>query len=162
MNGSWFLLGLVACGRTEVAVDAVLAPVDIADAECAVCGMDVALQPAPRGQVLHADGTRAHLCSLGDLRAWLENPSAHGDARGVWVEVVTAEELAGLSAEPHEWKSAPEAHYVVGFSRPEVMGLPIAAFASAEAATRGATAVGGRVTHWEALRATPSHRLPEP
>ncbi|MCA9662509.1 MAG: nitrous oxide reductase accessory protein NosL, partial [Myxococcales bacterium] len=136
---------MVACRSTREAASAgPLAPEPIDGQVCAVCGMLVREQPAPRGQVVHRDGTRAYLCSIGDLRAYLEDRSPHGAAVQVWVEVLPEDfdpgfpPTAGLP-----WSAADAASFVVGVERPLVMGRTVLAFADDGAAHAVAARLSG-------------------
>ncbi len=147
------LLGLLACSSPQAA-PASLEPVEIGLAECAVCGMVVREQPAPRAQVLHRDGERAHLCSIGDLRAHLAAPSPHGKAQGVWVEALpTGIAPAELGSAPRPWQRAESAGYVLGVPRAGVMGEAVLSYASAEEALAEAARLSGRTASWAELSA---------
>lgn len=150
----------LGCGTGPGPTDEV-APADLGLEECAVCGMVVREQPAPRAQVLHRDGTRAMLCSIGDLRAHLASPSPHGKAQGAWVEALppgTAPDALGTA--PRPWLATEAASYVVGVPRPAVMGEPVLSYATPAQAAEAAAALGGWTTTWAALQATPFHELP--
>ncbi len=157
----WLVMAWVGCGgsASEVAADAV--PVAIADAECAVCGMVVSEQPAPRGQLVHRDGQHKFTCSLGDLRAYLQTPSPLGKPTQVFVEVLpSGTEPQTVSSEPRPWLPAADASYVVGISRPGVMGVPILSFAAPEHSTPALTAQGARQTTWQILEEMSFNELP--
>jgi nitrous oxide reductase accessory protein NosL len=62
------------------------------DQEDAVCGMLVREQSAPRGQVVHRDGTRFFFCSLGDMLVHIGAPFPHGRPQAIFVEVLKPEE----------------------------------------------------------------------
>lgn len=148
------LLG-VACGpedgRQAVTDDR---PVAIADQEDAVCGMLVREQTAPRGQVLHRDGTRAFFCSIGDLLVYLGTPSPHGAARVVFVEVMQPDEdPAARHTGPHPWRVADQVAYVVGVERGGVMGAPVLVYDDVEQArTVAAAHPGARVLDFASLQ----------
>jgi nitrous oxide reductase accessory protein NosL len=117
----------VACGAGNQEQDAKLhRHVAIEDQECEVCGMSVAMQPAPRAQAVHRDGTRFFFCSIADWSMHVGAPSPHGRVVASFVEVV---EAAGESAQPdtapHAWVPAQDASYVLGIDRPGVMGEPV-------------------------------------
>lgn len=122
--------------------------------ECAVCGMVVREQPAPRAQLVHRDGERAYFCSLGDLVQYLRAPSPHGKVEAVFVEVQDP------AADPREtrtaerpWSAAGEATYVVGVERSgPIMGPPVLAYSSRESAAEVAREHGGEVHDWAALK----------
>lgn len=149
---------MLACGPATApdAPTAAAAPEAFAGKTCAACGMVVAEQPPPRGQARHRDGTHAHLCSLGDLRAYLQAPSPHGKVHEVWVEALPAGyDPAAPGTAPLPWLDAADAHYVVGFERPGTMGRPALSFASPDQASEAASRVGGRVVDWSALSNAP-------
>jgi copper chaperone NosL len=161
--GAVAALILVAACDDPVALQTLsLDPTDAGTAECAVCGMVVAEQPSPRGQVVHRDGQHGFFCSLGDLRAYLETPTAAGTPERVWVETLPAGfDPASRDASPRDWVPADEAIHVVGVDRAGIMGRPILSFADAASAGTAAALPGARMTTWAALRATPFNELPE-
>lgn len=146
-------LAMLACSsaKTETAA---LDPVEIGLAECAVCGMVVREQPAPRAQVVHRDGERAHLCSIGDLRAYLAAPSPHGRTTAVWVEALpTGLAPADIGTALRPWQPAELAHYVLGVPRSGVMGEPVLSYGNSWEAEEEATRLSGRVVPWAELTA---------
>jgi copper chaperone NosL len=156
------LLVFLGCGggaSNEAA--APLVAMEPAGAECAVCGMVVREQPSPRGQVVHRDGEHAFLCSLGDLRAYVQAPGPRGEPVATFVEALPAgHDLSKTDTAAQPWTAAADAHYLVGFDRPGVMGLPIGSFSSEEGAALAASALSGRQATWNALRTTPFNELP--
>ena len=147
---------LIACGvpdrqQAELAPE----PEALADQEGAVCGMLVRDQSAPRAQVVHRDGTRFFLCSLGDLMVYLSNPSPHGRAIEVFVEVMKAEEDPALShTEPHPWVAADGAFHVVGVERTRIMGRPVLSYEDRTTAEAVASRhPGARVVDFPGLEA---------
>ncbi len=124
-------LAVVACGPgPDGASTGTSAAAEIGGDECAVCGMLVRDQPAPRGQLVHRDGTRAFTCSLGDLMVHLGAPSPHGRAAEVWVEVLGADaDPDERASHAHRWWPADQAWYVVGVERRGIMGPPVLAYA---------------------------------
>ena len=154
---------LIACGGPGApAVDVVVEPQPVFGAECAVCGMMVAEQPAPRGQVVYRDRTHAHFCSIGDLRASLQAPSPHGKATHVYVEALPAAvDPALTNTAPLPWVDAQQAWFVFGAERPLVMGLPVLSFADSEAANAVAKRLGQPVVRWPTVIDTPFHTLPK-
>ena len=124
--------------------------------ECAACGMVVREQPAPRGQVVHRDGQREYLCSLGDMLQYLRTPSSHGAAEQVFVELLDpATDPERTSTAPRPWAPAGGVHFVVGVARPGIMGKPVLTYATADEATAVATKHGGQVKTWTELQALP-------
>ena len=153
------LLLAAACGGAEVETVVSFESQEPGTAECSVCGMVVAEQPAPRGQVVHRDGHHAFFCSIGDLRAYLQTPTPAGRPERVWVEVLPdGFDLDSRDTSPRAWLSAEEAVHVVGVQRGGIMGLPVLSFADAASA---AVPAGARVTTWAALESTPFNELPE-
>mgnify|MGYP001825790677 CR=1 FL=1 len=138
------VLALVACGdATPERAPGAVGPEPIADHAGAVCGMLVRDQSAPRGQVRHRDGERAHLCSIGDLLAYLEAPSPHGRPEDVWVEVMDPEEDPwDVHPEAHPWVLAQDAIYVVGVRRRQIMGPPVLVYRDRPSAERVAGSEG--------------------
>ncbi len=132
-------------------------PIDVQ--ECAACGMVVREQPAPRGQVVHRDGTRAYFCSLGDMLQYIKTPSPHGAVAQVFVE------LLDPSVDPNKprvelrpWAPAEKTTFVVGVPRPGIMGKPVLAYGSAAEAATVAKKHGGEVGEvksWRQLEALP-------
>lgn len=157
MNHSLAPLSLVlplalACTANAPSVRTEFEPLPSEGAECAVCGMVVDEQPAPRGQLARADGSHEFYCSVGDLRAGVAAPSPHGGARAIWVE---PGETPGEHHPVTTWLPAEGLTYVVGFPNPGVMGRAALAFRNAERATAAAASLGGWTTTWADLRATP-------
>jgi copper chaperone NosL len=152
---------LLACQQTEDAASISTTPEPIGQAECAVCGMTVAEQPAPRGQLIWRDGTRAHFCSLGELRATVQGPSPHGEPVAVYVETLPADfDPATPSTAPLAWSAAEQAWYLFGAERPGVMGMPVLSYASEAEARQAAERLSLSVASWEAVRGTPFHQAP--
>ncbi len=119
--------------------------------------MVVREQPAPRAQLVHRDGTRAHFCSIGDLLQYLAAPSPHGNAQRVFVEVLSpTEDPEKPNLSPHAWQAAEAAFYVVGVKRPGVMGSPVLSYESEAAARDAAKHLKGRFRNFEQLRQSPS------
>lgn len=163
MSGLLLVLVLACGGDAPNQGTAAAQAEDPGLSECAVCGMVVREQPAPRGQVLRRSGVREHACSLGDLRALLAVPSPHGKVEQAWVEVLPADAtLDQLGHEPHPWAPAETAHYVAGVERPHVMGAPILSYASAGEADAAAARLGGYRTSWQSLNDTPFAEAPQP
>ena len=153
-------LFLMACGTAPVdPVDA--APEEPGLAECSVCGMVVREQPAPRGQVVLREGQHLHFCSIGDLRAWLDAPSALGAPVATYVEVLPADQdPLSISSAPHPWVQAEDAWYVFGARRPGVMGLPVLTWTDAGVARRVAHQLGTEPARWSDVRATSFNAIP--
>ena len=146
---------LSACGRggEETAAPAI-EPADPGLASCTLCGMVVREQPIPRAQVVHRDGTRAHLCAASELGTYLAAPSPHGKPAAVFVEVFGPDDdVATEATETRPWLAAEKAHYVVGGPERPVMGQSVLAYRSAEEARRAAAACGGTVLDWAGLLA---------
>jgi copper chaperone NosL len=145
---------LAACAKSKAELDPhALSAEPIGGAECAACGMVVREQPAPRGQLVFHDGTRAFACSAADLIQVLAAPSPHGKPTRVFIEVLDPDVPPAQvkSTTPTRWANAFEAHYVVGVARPGVMGPPVLAYASKNEADRAAAAFGGRAVGWDEL-----------
>jgi len=121
-------------------------------AECKACGMVVRDQPAPRGQVVHRDGTRAHFCSVGDMLHYLESPSGHGAPVAIFVEALAADaDPMKNDPTPRPWVRAEDAHYVTGVARKRIMGPPVLVYAKAQAADTAAKRHGGQRRPWKDL-----------
>jgi nitrous oxide reductase accessory protein NosL len=129
-----------------------LQPAKITDQEGAVCGMIVRDQSAPRGQVIHRDGERAFLCSIGDLLAYLEAPSPHGDPASVLVEVMDpSEDPWETHVGAHPWIPARDGVYVVGVRRRQIMGPPVLVYRDRASAERVIAGTDGRVLDYPEL-----------
>ncbi len=126
----------------------------IALAECTACGMVVREQPAPRGQVVHRDGTREFFCAMSDLLYYIETPSPHGRITDVFVEVLP-EETDPLESDSREqpWVRAEDARYIVGVERTGIMGPPVLAYLPEVDVEALAADFGGEVVEWEELAA---------
>lgn len=135
--------------------------IDPGGASCGVCGMVVREMPAPRGQVVHADGHREFFCGIGDLRAYVQAPSPHGKIVAVYVETLPdGVDPSKRSTDPRPWTPADQAWFVFGAKRPGVMGLPVLAFADRVGAEKAAKALGTRAVRWADLRDTPFDQVP--
>jgi copper chaperone NosL len=154
------VLLLVGCDDAQTAeVDTQPSP--IATTSCEVCGMVVAEQPAPRGQLVYRDGTRAHFCSLGELRATVQGRSPHGSPVALYVEALPADfDPAANATAEQSWIPAEGATYLTGATRPMVMGLPLLSFADGAEAQEAATRLGLGVATWPDVRDTPFNALP--
>lgn len=142
---------LLACAG-GAPVEAPAEPAEIGLAECAVCGMVVREQPAPRGQLLHRDGTRAHVCSIDELRAAITAPSPHGAVRAAWVEALPAGvPVEELGVAPRPWVRVEAAGFVRGVPRERIMGEPLLSYATPEEAAAEAARLGGQAVGWGAL-----------
>ncbi len=155
----WFCSG---CGmRKQQALDpSQAAPRPIGTATCASCGMFVAEQPSPRAQAIHADGTRVYFCSIGDLLAYLPEPSRHGAVLAVFVEASDPDASDPLAQDTVErpWIRASEAWFVAPVPRERIMGVPMLVYRrrlDAERVARRYT--GTRVFDWTELRSHPLH-----
>ena len=144
----------VGCGREERSAGPVdLEPGEVADHEGAVCGMLVRGQSAPRAQVIHRDGERSFVCSIGDLLAYLDVPSPHGAPVKVFVEVMEPSEHPGEShPESHPWIPAEEGVYVVGIPRRRIMGAPVLIYRSHDDAEQVTEGTSATVLDFEGLR----------
>jgi len=154
------LLLVLACGGTgQATLDA--RPQPMGEAECDVCGMVVREQPAPRGQLLYQDGSRAYVCSIGDLRADLAAPSPHGKVVATWVESLPADfDPAAPPDGALPWIPADQARFVVGFARAGTMGQPGLSYADQAEAEAEAKKVGGHVVSWAQLQAAGFNAVP--
>lgn len=148
------VLSIAACGPAEEAGESVsVAPVAIDDQEGAVCGMLVRDQSAPRAQVIHRDGERSFLCSIGDLLAYLEVPSPSGEALEVLVEVMEPDEDPLAShPEPHPWMRAADAVYVIGIPRRGIMGEPVLVYVDIETAEQVTAGTSARIVDFAELQ----------
>jgi nitrous oxide reductase accessory protein NosL len=156
------LLLLTGCGKR--ASDDAARPItaeSLHGHDCAVCGMVVDEQPAPRGQVRHRDGSRAYACSIGDLRAYVQAPNPKGAPTHVWVEDLgPGWKPSDTNRDERPWIPASEATFVVGFPREGVMGLPAASFKTAADASRLGLAAGRDPVGWRELETTPFGEAP--
>jgi copper chaperone NosL len=150
------LLALAGCEKKQGASSGAqaLAAKPPGTAECAACSMVVREQPAPRAQIVHRDGTRRFLCSIGDLLQYLRAPSKHGTVKAVFVEVLDPkQDPTRVSAAARPWARAENAHFVVGVKRSGVMGVPVLAYGSKGDAARVAAAHGAQVVDYAHLGA---------
>jgi len=146
------LLLLAACGNSRQEAEQPLTWESIGTSECATCGMVVAEQPAPRGQLVHRDGTRTFFCSLGDLYHYQAAPSPHGKALAIFVEVLDpANDPLALDLAEQPWAPVGEASFVLGLKRVGIMGTPLVAYQSREDAEKTAQAHGARSLDWASL-----------
>jgi copper chaperone NosL len=125
----------------------------IGTAECGACGMVVREQPAPRAQVVYAEGKRVFFCSIGDLAHYLATPSPDGAPSQVYVEVLAPnEDPKQKNTSEHRWIPATDAHYVLGVERQGVMGKPALVYVSRQEASAAAARHGGKTLDYSALR----------
>ena len=121
--------------------------------ECQSCGMVVRDQPAPRGQVVHRDGTRAFFCSISDMVLYMETPSPHGKIQQSYVEVMDqAANPKNLDNSELEWASAEMAGYVLGFPRKGIMGEPVLVYKNNQIAVEVAETHDGEAVNLSQLR----------
>ena len=115
--------------------------------------MSVGMQPAPRAQVVHRDGTRMLFCSIGDWQVHLGAPSPHGKVVASFVEVMEpGEDPMTLDTREHAWIPAEDASYVIGVPRSGIMGKPVLAYRTlAEAESVSAAHSGAGVLDREEL-----------
>ena len=147
-------VALAGCAESASRDDVDRSARDFDDEGCAACGMIVREQPAPRGQVIHRDGTRAFLCSIDDMLTYLAAPSPHGAAVATYVEALApGADPAERATAARPWVEAERAGYVVGVERERIMGVPVMVYASRAGAERAAATTGGRAVAWSELRA---------
>ena len=128
-------------------------PIPPDTAECDACGMVVREQPAPRGQIIHRNGTYKFFCSLDDMMIYLEAPSPHGSVSGAFVEVLPENHDPNeMDIAPFPWLEASRAGFVVGVPRKGVMGVPVLAYDSGETAARVAERFKASMLDWNNLR----------
>jgi len=131
---AWALFALLSAGCSEAAPEAseqTLRAESLSNHECAVCGMVVAEQPAPRAQVVHRDGTRRYFCSQGDLMSHLQAPSPHGAVQATFVEALDPlVKLEDVGKSERAWIPAEAAQYLVGRKRRGIMGEPVLVYAA--------------------------------
>jgi nitrous oxide reductase accessory protein NosL len=129
-----------------------LEPVAIADQEGAVCGMLVREQSAPRAQIVHRDGERAFVCSIGDLLAYLAAPSPHGAPARVLVEALHPRQNPAESHPgAHPWIQAEDGVYVVGIAREQIMGAPVLIYRDLASASQVIAGTSAKILTWEEL-----------
>jgi nitrous oxide reductase accessory protein NosL len=144
----------VSCGDDESTPERSEVPAaDFDGDECAACGMIVREQPSPRGQLVHADGTRLYFCSVADMVTYVESPSPHGSVVAAFVEQNDPDRADPLAYDMgrRPWIPTPRAHFVVGIERPRVMGRPVLSYATTEDASRVAERLGAETTTWNGL-----------
>ncbi len=153
-SGAALLIMLNAgCNKAQTAANSTPTEATaIADHQCAACGMTVRDQPAPRAQLIRADGTREFLCSIGDLLSYLDEPSPHGQATAVFVEQLDPTAApSDLDPTPRPWRKAEEAGFVIDVER-RVMGKPVLVYATPAEATMVAQQHSARAVLWHELR----------
>jgi copper chaperone NosL len=144
-------LYLIACSLTPEP-QLSLEPEPIGTSECAVCGMVVREQPAPRGQLIYGDGDHAFTCSLHGLHLLVRAPDPQGKPVAIYVEALEPSfDWTQSSTAPLPWVSANEAYFVAGAKRELVMGPPLLSYAEVEAAQGSANQLGVRPLRWKDL-----------
>lgn len=152
----------LGCGGPAERAPVDLSPTPADGHDCGVCGMVVTEQPAPRAQVVHRGGERVYLCSIADLRAYLQSPSRRGPPAAVWVEALRdGDPLTRDDTAPRGWVSPETLTWVVGFERPGVMGRPALGFSDASVAEATRAVLGARSATWQQLLETPFDRDPQ-
>ena len=155
------ILVSAGCSSKETATDKSSHAAETLQAqECAACGMIVRDQPAPRGQLVHRDGTRLFFCSVSDMLTYLEAPSPHGKAVALFVE--SMDRIADPiihNTEAGPWIDATHSSYVVGFEK-EVMGDPILAYTTSAQAQAQASRLSAKALTWTELQAWSAQRGP--
>ncbi len=121
---------------------------------CAACGMVMREQPAPRGQVVHRDGTRAFLCSIDDLVQYLDIPSPAGKPTRIYAEVMPdGHDSKDMNQAWQPWFDVADLFFVTGIERGAVMGDPVMTYRARAAAEKAAEKWGGSLVTFEQLRA---------
>ncbi len=158
-------MGMLAagCGDDAATEATATGAVSFEHHECAACGMIVREQPAPRGQLIHRDGTRAHFCAISDLAVYVGAPSPHGAPTSIYVEVMAPDVTPDdLSTDELSWSPVGDVSFVIGdFERP-VMGQPVLTFANEEEGSAAAARLDGRAIGWEGLLTELARRSDEP
>ncbi len=152
-------VGTVACSSKKAASQSAAHQAeDMQGHECAACGMIVRDQPAPRGQLVHNDGTRLFFCSVSDMITYLEAPSPHGKAVAIFAESMDQDsDPLAANVKPQPWLDATTASYVVGFEK-QVMGDPILSYSTDANATAKTSQISDEVMDWKALRTWAARR----
>ncbi|MBW2465134.1 MAG: nitrous oxide reductase accessory protein NosL [Deltaproteobacteria bacterium] len=154
ISWAFVFVGMLAagCGDDAATETAATGAVSFEHHECAACGMIVREQPAPRGQLVHRDGTRAHFCAISDLAVYVGAPSPHGAPTSVYVEVMAPDTTPDdLSTDELSWSPVDDVSFVIGdFERP-VMGQPVLTFSTDEEGGAAAARLDGRAIGWEGL-----------
>lgn len=157
---------VVGCAK-KAATDVAAAPYSaepFGPAECASCGMTLRFQPAPRGQLVHRDGTRAYFCSIGDLVQYAASPSPHGKPQATWVEVQdAAADPTVMNTDPRPWLPANDAAYALGVPRRGVMGPPVVAYGSTADVKKATAAIASaQLLTWTELGPALLHAAEHP
>ncbi|MCP4498830.1 MAG: hypothetical protein GY822_02550 [Deltaproteobacteria bacterium] len=150
--GSYFVL--VACDKRVVAEieSTAMTPEDLRGKECAACGMVVAEQPAPRGQLVRRDGTREFFCSVGDMHVHLNIPSPHGKPALIWVETLPSSmKLDDRELQEQPWKNVNDVVFITGVKRKGIMGKPVLVQETQAEALTMAKRLGGIPESWSSL-----------
>lgn len=151
---SLFLLCLfTACGQSEPgAKGSNLKPEPFDTEECHVCSMVVREQPAPRGQLIHRDGTRLYFCSISGMIQHMHTPSPHGKIEMTWVEIAPADiSPQDMSFDPKPWWLLEDSFFVTGIKRKGTMGKPIMCFGGKQEALNFSQAHSGHFSTIEDL-----------
>ncbi|MCP3674239.1 MAG: hypothetical protein GY829_07190 [Gammaproteobacteria bacterium] len=120
--------------------------------ECAICGMYIANQPAPRAQILHRNGEHAFFCSIGDMLTYHQIPSPLGKPVKIWVETLDKETNPLISdIEQHQWTDHKNASYLTKINRRMVMGYPVVALQSKSDSIQMQKEYGGELSTWDSL-----------
>ncbi len=149
------ILALVSCQRENASSqdDEKLTAMNADTETCSACGMVIREQPAPRGQVIHRDGSREFMCSIDDLVQYLDVPSPSGKPRKIFAEVMPDDhKLDDMDTGPQSWAEAAGVFFVIGIDRGGVMGDPALTYRTKDAAEMAAKNFGGKVVTFDQLR----------
>ena len=149
------ILPLAACGPSEKEANTAEAPTpkNTENGTCVACGMVMREQPAPRGQVVHRDGTRAYLCSIDDLVQYLDIPSPNGKPVKIYAEIMPdAHGRLDMDVAWRPWGEVTDVFFVIGIERGAVMGDPVMTYRTEQAAGQAAREFGGTIVTFERLR----------
>lgn len=132
---------LAACEREGTVADAFPEPI-AADTACAVDGMLLRPHPGPKGQIVHADGTRSFYCDVREVFEALHDPEQGHRVARAFVQPMDGRAWAG-----HDdgWADARELIYVLGSRRMGHMGPTLVPFRERPAAQEFMAGHGGRV-----------------
>ena len=139
-----------ACKKDSVQTESIAFEAEsIGSHECAACGMIVRDQPAPRGQLIHRDGTRHYFCSIADMITYIPAPSPHGRPVAVFVEVMAADaDPSNMDTSPRHWSLAEDVSYVVGGIERQVMGETIMTYVDDQTAEEAAVQLNSQAVRW--------------
>ena len=141
---------LIACQKGKASNGVDLRPKAFHKHSCAACGMIIREQSAPRGQIVYRGGKHHFFCSISDMMTTLEMPSRHGKPLAVYTEVMDPHVHPNKFVTAGQtWVKATDAHYLLGYKKVRVMGVPVLVYQTKQDAQQIAKKYKASVYSWQ-------------